>query len=150
MERRCRATVRFSGRTYHPPWMIWLAVPGRSVGQARAPGSWGIAVIECGNGWNTAFRERTMAEAGGRHKFDHVVSVMFENRTFDNLLGRLYQPGEVPSFEGVIGKDLSNPIPEWAGHGADRKVVPYGAGANMTTPNPDSGEASTHINTPPC
>ena len=31
---------------------------------------------------------------------------MFENRTFDNLLGRLYQPGEVLSFEGVIGKDL--------------------------------------------
>ena len=42
---------------------------------------------------------------------DHVVVVMFENRSFDNLLGRLYQPGEVASFEGVVGKDLSNPIP---------------------------------------
>ncbi len=50
---------------------------------------------------------------------DHVVVVMFENRSFDSLLGRLYQPGEVESFEGVIGKDLSNPIPEWAEHGAD-------------------------------
>ena len=49
---------------------------------------------------------------------DHVVVVMFENRSFDNLLGRLYQPGEVASFEGVIGKDLSNPIPEWAEDGA--------------------------------
>jgi len=29
---------------------------------------------------------------------DHIVSVMFENRSFDNLLGRLYQPGEVASF----------------------------------------------------
>jgi phospholipase C len=47
------------------------------------------------------------------HKFDHVVSVMFENRTFDNLLGRLYQPGEVVSFEGVLGKELTNPIPDW-------------------------------------
>ena len=36
-----------------------------------------------------------MAGESGR-KFDHVVSVMFENRTFDNLLGRLYQPGEWP------------------------------------------------------
>ena len=45
---------------------------------------------------------------------DHVVVVMFENRSFDNLLGRLYQPGEVASFEGVAGKDLSNPIPGWA------------------------------------
>ena len=51
---------------------------------------------------------------------DHVVVLMFENRSFDNLLGRLYEPGEVASFEGVIGKELSNPIPEWAEHGADR------------------------------
>ena len=43
-----------------------------------------------------------MAGESGQ-KFDHVVSVMFENRTFDNLLGRLYQPGEVASFEGVLG-----------------------------------------------
>jgi phospholipase C len=42
---------------------------------------------------------------------DHVVVLMFENRSFDHLLGRLYEPGEVASFEGVIGKDLSNPIP---------------------------------------
>jgi phospholipase C len=42
---------------------------------------------------------------------DHVVVVMFENRSFDNLLGRLYQPGEVPAFEGVTGLDLANPIP---------------------------------------
>ena len=26
---------------------------------------------------------------------DHVVLVLFENRSFDNLLGRLYVPGEV-------------------------------------------------------
>ncbi|MEZ0291890.1 MAG: alkaline phosphatase family protein, partial [Solirubrobacteraceae bacterium] len=78
---------------------------------------------------------------------DHVVVVMFENRSFDNLLGRLYEPGEVASFEGVIGKDLSNPIPEWAEHGANRGVVPYGVAKNMDTPNPDPGEEYTHINT---
>jgi len=38
---------------------------------------------------------------------------MFENRSFDNLLGGLYEPSEVASFEGVTGLDLSNPIPEW-------------------------------------
>ena len=54
---------------------------------------------------------------------DHVVLVLFENRSFDNLLGRLYEPGEVPSFEGVIGKNLSNPIPEWAEHGGGEQVV---------------------------
>jgi phospholipase C len=78
---------------------------------------------------------------------DHVVVVMFENRSFDNLLGRLYQPGEVASFEGVLGKDLSNPIPEWAEHGADRRLVPYGVAATMDTPNPDPGEEYTHVNT---
>jgi phospholipase C len=72
---------------------------------------------------------------------------MFENRSFDSLLGRLYQPGEVASFEGVIGKELSNPIPQWAEHGADRKVVPYGVAASMDAPNPDPGEEFTHVNT---
>jgi phospholipase C len=80
-------------------------------------------------------------------RFDHVVAVMFENRSLDNLLGRLYEPGEVPAFEGVIGKELSNPIPEWAEHGAERKVVPYGVAPNMDTPNPDAGEEFTHVNT---
>ena len=83
----------------------------------------------------------------GGHKFDHVVSVMFENRSFDNLLGRLYDPGEVPSFEGVIGKDLSNPIPSWSEHGAERGTVPYAVASSMDTPNPDSGEEFTHVNT---
>jgi phospholipase C len=72
---------------------------------------------------------------------------MFENRSFDNLLGRLYQPGEVKSFEGVIGKDLKNPIPEWAQNGADRKFVPYIVAPNMNTPSPDSGEEYPHLNT---
>jgi phospholipase C len=88
-----------------------------------------------------------MTGAASRRKFDHVVSVMFENRSFDNLLGRLYEPGEVASFEGVIGKDLSNPIPEWAEHGADRKVVPYRVTTDMDAPNPDAGEEFPHINT---
>jgi phospholipase C len=51
---------------------------------------------------------------------------MFENRSFDNLLGRLYQPGEVASFDGVAGRDLSNPVPERVAGAADHKVVPYG------------------------
>ena len=51
------------------------------------------------------------------------------------------------SFEGVIGKDLSNPIPEWAEHGADRGVVPYGVAKDMNTPNPDPGEEYPHVNT---
>jgi hypothetical protein len=56
---------------------------------------------------------------------------MFENRSFDNVLGRLYEPGEVSSFEGVLGKELSNPIPGWAEHGAGRQAVDYGVAGDM-------------------
>src|SRR3984957_850058 len=78
---------------------------------------------------------------------DHVVVVLFENRSLDNVLGRLYGPGDGKVFEGVIGKELSNPIPGWAEHGAGRKVVPYGVTADMDSPNPDSGEEWYHTNT---
>ena len=88
-----------------------------------------------------------MASPDRTNALDHLVVVMFENRSFDNLLGRLYEPGEVESFEGVIGKDLSNPIPEWAEHQGNGAVVPYGVSPTMNTPWPDPGEELPHINT---
>ena len=78
---------------------------------------------------------------------DHMVVVLFENRSLDNVLGHLYGPEDGKTFEGVIGKDLSNPIPEWAEDGADRKVVPYTVATDMDIPNPDSGEEHPHTNT---
>ena len=81
---------------------------------------------------------------------DHVVVIMFENRSFDNLLGRLYEPGEVASFAGVTGLGLSNPVPEWAADavpGTAPKLVPYGTAAGMNVPSPDSGEEYQHVNT---
>ena len=85
--------------------------------------------------------------ADRKNALDHIVVIMFENRSFDNVLGRLYGPGEVESFEGVIGKNLTNPIPEWAENGASRKFVDYGVATNMNTPKPDPGEEYPHINT---
>ena len=82
-----------------------------------------------------------------QNALDHVVVVMFEIRSFDNLLGRLYEPGEVASFEGVLGKDLSNPVPEWAEHRPDDGIVRYSVAPDMNRPNPDSGEEYPHINT---
>jgi phospholipase C len=81
------------------------------------------------------------------HALDHVVVVLFENRSLDNVLGHLYGPGDGKTFDGVIGKDLSNPIPAWAEHGAERKVVQYTAATDMDAPNPDSGEEYFHTNT---
>jgi phospholipase C len=78
---------------------------------------------------------------------DHIVVVLFENRSLDNMLGHLYGPDDGKTFEGVVGKNLSNPIPEWAEHGADRKVVSYSVATDMDSPNPDSGEEWFHTNT---
>jgi phospholipase C len=81
------------------------------------------------------------------HALDNVVVVLFENRSLDNVLGHLYGPEDGKTFEGVIGKNLSNPIPEWAEHGVERKVVPYTVATDMDAPNPDSGEEYFHTNT---
>jgi hypothetical protein len=70
------------------------------------------------------FDEAGLAVAG----IWRVVVVLFENRSLDNVLGHLFGPEDGRTFEGVIGKDPSNPIPEWAEHGAERKVVPYTVG----------------------
>src|SRR6476659_9785651 len=81
------------------------------------------------------------------HALDHIVVVLFENRSFDNVLGRLYGPDDGKTFDGVVGKDLSNPIPAWAEHGEERGVVPYTVATDMDSPNPDSGEEYFHTNT---
>jgi hypothetical protein len=71
------------------------------------------------------------------------MSDFFETHgSFDNILGRLYGLEDGKTFEGVIGKNLSNPIPEWAEHSADRTVVPYNIATDMNSPNPDIGHTS--------
>jgi len=91
--------------------------------------------------------EPTAAQA-----MDHVVVVVFENRSFDNLLGQLYTAKQKPGFEGVLDKVLTNPVPEWAkpvprGNGRQPGMVRYGAAPNGNTPNPDPGEEFQHTNT---
>ncbi|MGG7452679.1 alkaline phosphatase family protein [Plantibacter auratus] len=44
--------------------------------------------------------------------FDHVVVVVFENRSFDHMLGWLYPAGSEPAgqtFDGLAQGDYSNP-----------------------------------------
>ena len=47
----------------------------------------------------------------------------------------------------MLGKDLTNPMPDWAEHGAAGGVVPYGISGGMDAPNPDPGEEYHHTNT---
>src|SRR6476659_2600874 len=106
----------------------------------RSPNPGPIGLVQNIEGGTHMATDRTNA-------MDHMVVVLFENRSLDNVLGHLYGPEDGKTFEGVIGKNLSNPIPEWAEHGADRKAVPYGVATDMDSPNPDSGEEYFHTNT---
>ena len=87
-----------------------------------------------------------MAGQSRDNALDHVVVVLFENRSLDNLLGRLYGPEDGKTFEGVIGKDLG--IRSRSGP----STAPTEGGAlqvatDMDSPNPDSGEEYFHTNT---
>jgi phospholipase C len=81
----------------------------------------------------------------GAHSFDHVVSVMFENRLFDSLYGHPYEPG------GGVVRACTRPRPiqfdSGLRTGAERGVVPVHAATSMDTPNPDAGEEHPHANT---
>ncbi len=87
-----------------------------------------------------------MTDPARDHGLDHLVVLMFENRSFDNLLGYLYDPGEVVSFEGVAGRSLSNPLPPEIDGGGPRRVSVHPA-ASMDLPDPNPGEEFPHVNT---
>ncbi|XOS94013.1 alkaline phosphatase family protein [Brevibacillus laterosporus] len=81
-------------------------------------------------------------------KIDHIVVLMLENRSFDSMAGRLYDPqnpapfNQVPRnqpFEGLAGKNLSNPISVGETE-ADNKKVPVGKAGSFTTPEIDPGK----------
>jgi phospholipase C len=84
--------------------------------------------------------------------FDHMVVVMFENRSFDSLLGYLYAPGTVPrnqTFNGLAGGDFRNPVPAYIndGHADVATRISPGTDADMQNPNPDPGERYQFVNT---
>ena len=79
--------------------------------------------------------------------FDHLVVLMFENRSFDNLLGYLYPPdklAEGQTFDGVANGDYSNPSPEGP---IPAHVYTGPTDTIMDSPNPDPGEEYPHVNT---
>ena len=80
--------------------------------------------------------------------FDHVVALMFENRSFDNILGYLYtndELGDGRTFDGLNQGSYSNVGP--AGETIDAHVYLGDTDAVMRHPNPDPGEHYPHVNT---
>jgi phospholipase C len=101
-------------------------------------------------------------DAAGLDHIDHVVVLMLENRSLDNLLGYLYPqgvPADAPlgtTFNGVLNPDgsakpLFNPIPGDAVNKPDHglQIVKVGPVApdNFNQPFPDPGEEYAFINT---
>ncbi|MGA3983480.1 alkaline phosphatase family protein [Ralstonia nicotianae] len=78
----------------------------------------------------------------GLQEIKHVVVLMLENRSFDNLFGTLYPKSD--SFNGLSGNETNpdgagQPIRIWT----TPTPVPPGT---MTIPNPDPGELFADIN----
>ena len=86
----------------------------------------------------------------GLDTFKNVVVLMLENRSFDNLLGNLYQSHEIPhgkSFAGLQNGPLSVPVPKRAVDFTPGKTVSTHQAENYHQPYPDPGEEYQHVNT---
>ena len=90
-------------------------------------------------------------EKTGLETFDHVVVLMLENRSFDNLLGYLYKEDGVPTgkdFEGLQNGEISNEIPKRALKDSDANSNIYTRPAkSYHQPIPDPGEPYQQVNT---
>ena len=82
-------------------------------------------------------------------KFDHMVVLMLENRSFDNLIGYLYadtnnRSPNGDSYDGLTGSE-SNPMPQ-SGSQPPRLVPVARETKSTVVPDPDPGEEFQHIN----
>ena len=85
-------------------------------------------------------------------KINHLVVVMFENRSLDNMLGWLYPtgaipqvalpPGSAPLFDGLVA-GMSNPSNFGGGPGNPVAVTP--SAATTTVPDPDPQETYSNV-----
>ena len=81
-----------------------------------------------------------MNAANSWSKIKHIIVVMFENRSFDNLLGWLYDPANPapfnvvpPDYEGLYLKNVFNPDPQGGKRHAGKSKDPR-------SPQPNPGE----------
>ncbi|MFB8188785.1 alkaline phosphatase family protein [Microbacterium sp. NPDC055988] len=80
--------------------------------------------------------------------FDHIVVVMGENRSFDNLLGYLYSKENLPAgekFEGLAFGTHNNTASD--GTVVEAHVYEGETDRIMSHPDPDPGEEYPHVNT---
>lgn len=129
----------------------FLKIGGAAAAGAVVGGGAG-AVIGAAIGHQLGFAEGSddFADLVPRDKpgFDHLVVVMGENRSFDNLLGWLYTPDTLPegqSFDGLAFGDYGNVGPD--GTRVAAHVYDGPTDRIMSRPDPDPGEEFPHVNT---
>ncbi|AMB58213.1 alkaline phosphatase family protein [Microterricola viridarii] len=123
-----------------------IAAAGFAVGGA-AGGAVGAAIGHS-LGASEDSDEFTRLDARSQPGFDHVVVVMGENRSFDNLLGFLYDKETLPQgqkFEGLAFGDYANAAPD--GTRIPAHVYTGSTDEIMGSPSPDPGEEYPHVNT---
>src|ERR1044071_1991183 len=76
-------------------------------------------------------------------KIEHVVVLMLENRSFDNMLGFLY-PNRA-DFNGLNTGVYDNTIPQTGAINA-QEPAPLSSLGCMKNPDPDPGEGFDHVN----
>jgi phospholipase C len=79
--------------------------------------------------------------ASSLSKIEHVVVLMLENRSFDNVLGRLYPKSDL--FDGLSGAE-SNPGPD--GQPVLVNNISGATTESQSIPDPDPGELWTDMN----
>jgi len=122
-----------------------LVAAGLAIGGAAGAAA-GAAI-----GHTAGYKEAALGDALPPREvpgFDHVVVLMGENRSFDNLLGWLYTPETLPegeTFDGLAFGDYGNP--DATGRRVVAHVYQGPTDTVMGMPRPDPGEEFPFVNT---
>lgn len=131
-----------------------LEVAGEALGATAVGGAAGAVVGKvagASSGRDGFFQvEDRYAKLSQRHApgFDHIVVVMGENRSFDNLLGYLCDETNLPdgqTFDGLAFGDYFNETTD--GQRVDAHVYEGPTDRIMGLPNSDPGQGFPHVNT---
>ncbi|QDZ16680.1 hypothetical protein FPZ11_04070 [Humibacter ginsenosidimutans] len=93
-------------------------------------------------------KELGLLPVPARPGFDHLVVVMFENRSFDNILGFLYADQKPPRGQTFRGLDVARDVNRDPLTGRDIPAHVYDGTTDfvMSQPDPDPGEEYPFVN----
>jgi phospholipase C len=121
-----------------------------------ARGLWGAAGLAVGAGGALGVEQVLSHPSSSSHSerpegpgFDHLVVLLFENRSFDNIYGYLYGPQGSPLPAGQTFEGLNATTSNRAADGTLIGAHPYFGATDeiYSAPTPNAGEQYPHLNT---